>query len=251
MAQTTIQKTAAIRKGSVRVLIGDSFGALVDIGALREPVITSLAENQQIEFDNVTALKKFVKGNRVQIAFNLTEINLTNISKMDAGLVTLTTVAGSPTNVVDEVIAVATDTASRLAFKNGAGTKVTITAVNVAGGGASKTEGTDYEVFVDAYGYTNIVPIGTVTANWEVDYTYTPAASKKLVFNTTGTKTLKVARIINTDENNKDFKLDVQNVTNMLAPVITFATDEEADVAELPVQLEGEIVELVDEQQTT
>lgn len=251
MPQTTIQKTAAIRKGSVRVKIGDSFSSLVDIGALRKPVLTSLVENQVITFDNVEDLKKFVNGKKVQFAFDLCEINLTNISKLDAGLVTLTTVAASPVSVVNEAITVAADTAVRLANKNGDNSRVTISAVNVAGAGASKTEGTDYEVFVDSNGYTNIVKIGTGSQDWEVDYSYTPVASKKLTFAESGNKTLKVMRVENIDENGLTFKIDIQNVTNLKAPVITFKGDDEADVAELPVEMQGDIVEIVDEQQTT
>jgi hypothetical protein len=128
---------------------------------------------------------------------------------------------------------------------------VTISAVNVAGGGASKVEGTDYETFVDADGYTNIVPIGTVSASWEVDYTYTPNASKTITFNKIGTKTLKVLRVSNTDANSKTLKVDIENVTNIQAPAIDFAGDDEAEVATLPITLEGYIVEIVDEQQTT
>jgi hypothetical protein len=251
MSQTTIQKAEAIRKGSVKVEIGDDFNTLVDIGAIRDPKLTSMVEPQNIEFDNADDLRQFAEGDKVQFSFVLTEINLTNLAKFDGGLINISTTAASPVSVTNEIIAVATDTAIRLAHKNGANTKVTISAVNVAGGGASKVEGTDYETFVDADGYTNIVPIGTVSASWEVDYTYTPNASKTITFNKIGTKTLKVLRVSNTDANSKTLKVDIENVTNIQAPAIDFAGDDEAEVATLPITLEGYIVEIVDEQQTT
>ena len=105
MPQTTIQKTPAIRKGAVKVEIGDSFASLVDIGALRKPVITSLVEQQAIKFDNVEDLKKFVNGKKIQMAFDLCEINLTNLAKLDAGLITLSTVAGTPVAVQTKLMA--------------------------------------------------------------------------------------------------------------------------------------------------
>jgi len=100
--QTTIQKAPAIRKGSVRVMIGNAFNALVDVGALRNPIFKSLVENQAIKFDNVDDLKKFVLGKKAQITFDLAEINLTNMAQFDAGFMNLTTVAGSPTTVTAE-----------------------------------------------------------------------------------------------------------------------------------------------------
>lgn len=248
MSQTTIQQTAAIRKGSVKIQIGDNFSSLVDIGAIRTPKLTSLAQAQSIEFDNVDSLKQFADGKKVQFSFTLAEINLSNLALFDGGLVTVTPVAAAPVVVTNEVHAIATDTAVRLTHKNGANTKVTISAVNVAGAGAAKTEGVDYETFVDADGYTNIVPIGTVTASWEVDYTYTPNASKQMTFNTTGTKTLKALRVINTDGSGKTFKIDIENCTNVQAPAMDFPADDKAEVATLPVTLEGYLVEIVDEQ---
>jgi len=251
MSQTSIQKLAAIRKGSVKVQVGDDFSSLVDIGALRNPVFTAVVENQEIIFDNVDSLKKFVNGNKVEFSFDLAEINLTNMAKLDAGLVTLTTQAASPVSITDELHTLAADSAVRLNFKNGANTRVASIAVNAAGGGASKAEGTDYEVIVDAEGYTSLAKIGTGTLAVEVDYTYTPLASKTITLSASGNKTLKAMRITNTDENGKVFKIDIQDVTNLSAISIKFASDTAQDVALQAVQMKGTLVEIVDEQQVT
>ena len=257
MTQTTIQKTAAIRKGSTRVQIGDNFSSLVDIGALRNPVFTSLVENHEIPFDNVESQKKFVKGDKVQFAFDLAEINLTNLATLDAGLVTLDTVAGTPLVSQSEVIASGDWNYSKfieLANQESDGTQPTINSVTGSTDGALVLD-TDYFVIkvVDKWG---IYVIDSVTVTTEaqtitVDSDYTPAASKKLTFSTSGLKTEKVIRIINTDENSKDFKIDISAATNFEAPSIDFAGDDEEDVAILPVRVQGTIVEWVDEQQTT
>lgn len=255
MPQTSIQKTPAIRKGAVKVEIGDDFASLVDIGALRKPVMTSLAENQSIKFDNVSELKKFVNGKRIQMAFDLCEINLTNMAKLDAGLVTLATVASAPVGVTGEAKGTGWVVGKpiKLNYKNGANTIVA--SIVVKGNGSALALTTNYVTYVGdgtngELGYTYIVP---VTANATVitaDYSYTPNASKKLTFADSGTKTLKVMRISNTDENGKVFKIDIENATNFSAPVITFAGDDADDVATLPITFQGDLVEIVDEQQT-
>lgn len=257
MPTTTIQKSEAIRKGSVRIEIGDDIGSLVDIGAIRNPQFTSLAANQSIEFDNVDDLKKFVDGDKMQFSFDLAEINLTNLAQLDAGMVTLSTTAAA-------LVSGATQTALSggwsydnfiaLAGQNGSGAKPTINSVTGGTDGALVVN-TDY--FVVKQGNTwGIVVRDSVTVTTEaqdivVDYDYTPAASKKLVFNSQGTKVLKYVRVTNTDENGNEFRMDFNRATNFAAPTIDFAGDDEEDVAILPVTLEGYLVELVDEQQTT
>ena len=138
--------------------------------------------------------------------------------------------------------------------KNGDNTVVA--SITVKGGGSTLSLNTDYRIFVGdgsngELGYTFITPITSQAGAITADYTYTPNASKKIVFSDSGTKTLKVMRISNTDENGKIFKIDIENATNFSAPVITFAGDDADDVAVLPITFQGDVVEITDEQQTS
>jgi len=258
MPQTTIQKTPAIRKGSVRVLIGDDFDALVDIGALRNPVFTSLVENQAIVFDNVDDLKKFVNGKKVQVAFDLAEINLTNLAVLDGGLLSISNTAGTIVNNASQVIASgawAFNKFIEIANQNGNGTSPTVDSVTGGTDGAL-VAGTDYYVGQNAEGKWGIfiidsTDVTTLSQAITIVYDYTPNASKKLTFADSGNKTLKCMRLINTDEDSKTFKIDIENGTNFTPISIDFAGDDEEDVAILPIQFQGDVVEIVDEQQTT
>lgn len=255
MPQTTIQKTPAIRKGAVKVQIGNDFNTLVDIGALRKPVITSLAENQAIKFDNVDELKKFVNGKRIQMAFDLCEINLTNMATLDAGLVSLSVVAGSATPVTAEAHGTGWVVGKPIKLLNKNGDNTIVASIVVKAGGSALLLTTNYVTYVGdgsngELGATYIVPVTANALAITVDYSYTPNASKKLVFADSGTKTLKVMRISNTDENGKVLKIDIENATNFSAPVITFAGDDADDVATLPITFQGDLVEITDEQQT-
>jgi hypothetical protein len=256
MATTTIQAQASIRTGSLRIKVGDSFAALVDIGAIRKPKFASLAKNQEIAFDNVDSLKRFVDGDKAQIEFELCEINLTNLAVFDAGLITLTPVAGSATPVTGEAHGTGwtQGTPIRLTNKNGANTIVSSIVVKAAG--SALVLNTDYRTYVGdgtngELGYTYVVPVTSQSGAITVDYSYTPNASKKLTFSASGAKTLKCVRIENIDATGKVFRIDIEDATNTNAVSIDFPGDDEENVAVLPLKLEGSIVEVIDEQNPT
>jgi len=255
--QTTIQKSNAIRKGSVNIQVSDAndFNNLVDIGAIRDPVINPQNNEESIEFDNVKDLRQYSEGDKVQVSFVLNEINWSNIERMNSGMISVTNVAGSSTSVTDEDVVLNDDESTRLANKNGDDTKVTSITVTGSGGTPSYTEGTDYEVFVDAEGYTNLVIVdgGGISdgETVEVDYSYTPNAHKKVTFNRIGEKSKIGVRLVNTDGNDKDLKIDIQDCTNIEQSSLDFASDDESEVATYQINLEGYIKEIIDEQQTT
>lgn len=256
--QTTIQNEAAIRQGSVKVLVGDNFSSLTDIGALRNPVITSLIENQEIEFDNVSEMRKYVEGKKVQVTFDLAEINLSNIAELDSGLITLTTTAASPVSGAEQSVASGSWSYNNfiaIANQNGDGTSPTVNSVT-GGTDGSLTEDTDYYVGQDGDGTWGIFVIDSANVSTEsqeltIDYDYTPAASKKITFAEDGTKGSKVMRLINTDNDGNEFRIDIENGTNFTPISIDWAGDDEDDVAILPIDFQGDIKEIVDEQQTS
>lgn len=256
MPQTTIQKSPAIRKGSVKVQIGNDFASLVDIGALRDPKLTMLSEMQNIEFDNVSDLRQFAEGDKVQLAFILAEINLTNLAQLDKGMVEVTNVAGSPTAVTAEAHGTGWTQGQPIKLLNKNGANTSVASIVVKSGVTTLTLNTDYRVFVGdgtngELGYTFIVPVLTNAGVITVDYSYTPNASKKITFTKTGTKSLICVRITNTDANGLIYKVDLNNATNVQAQSIDFPADDEAEIATMPITLEGYIVEITDEQQTT
>lgn len=253
MTQTIIQDADTIRKGSIRVLIGDSSASLVDVGALRNAAFKSLVENQSIEFDNVPPLAKFVKGKRVQVTFDLAEIDFDNMAKFDGGILNLTTVAASPVTVTAEAHGTGWTLGQPIAttYKNGDNTAVSTLVVK--NGATTLTLNTDYRVYVGdgtngQLGHTYVVPLTAQSLAITFGYSYTPNASKKITFTDSGAKSLKYLRIINTDANGKEFRVDIKDGTNFSPIAVTFAGDTKDDVAILPIDFQGEVVEWVDEQ---
>jgi len=242
MSQTQVQDSQALKFGSVKLLLGDDAGSLVDVGALRGFSFESKAENSEVQFDNCPSITKFMKGDRGSFKFSLAEINLETLKKTDDGLVNIEYVAGTPVNVSGESVTLNADQSVALANKNGANTRVGSIVVT------GKTEGVDYEVFVDANGYTRLTKIGAGSWTANVAYTYTPNQAKKITFNTTGQKIGKYARIINTDSTGKEFRIDIQDVTNITPLALPFVSDNADDVMVAEMELEGTIVEVIDEQ---
>lgn len=255
MRQTAIQVPEALRKGSVRVLVGDDFNSLVDIGALRDAQVNFLAEGQTIAFDNAPSLDAFVKGDRIQVTFNLAEINLDTIAVLDAGLINLSTVAGTIVNNATQLLVAgswAYNTFIPIANQNGDGSAINIDSVTGATDGAL-VSGTDFIPTQDENGVYGIVildttDVTTLNQNVTIQYDYTPNASKKITANNAGKKTLKCMRLINEDNDGKTMKIDIENGTNKAPISIDFAGDEEDDVAIQAVDFQGDFVEFVDEQ---
>jgi len=255
MRQTTIQVPEAIRKGSVRVLVGDDFSSLVDVGALRNPIFKSLAENQAVKFDNVPDLNKFVLGTRVQVTFDLAEINFDNMAVLDGGILNLNVVAGTPTPVVAEAHGTGWVIGQPIRINNKNGDNTIVSTIVVKSGITTLALTTDYKTYVGdgtngTLGFTYITPVSAQVGAITFGYSYTPNASKTLTFNDSGTKTLKCMRLVNTDENSKEFKIDIEDGTNFAPISVDFAGDAEDNVGILAVDFQGNIVEWVDEQET-
>jgi len=255
--QTTYQNKETIREGSVRVLIGDDFQNLTDIGALRDPQFESLQENQEIEFDNVDRLRKFVKGDRAMISFDLAEINFENLAELDDGLVNLTTNDGSTVTGAQQQVAAGDwnyNDFIKLENQNGDGSQPTVNSVT-AGSDGSLTEETDLYVVTDEDGDWGIMVVDSTNLSTEdqtltIDYDYTPAASKTLTFNEDGSRNEKVMRIINENAAGEEFRIDLINGTNFTPVSIDYAADNEDDVAILPIEFQADVKEMVDEQNT-
>ena len=251
MTQTNLQKSDALRYGSVTLFIGDDFGSLINIGAIRNMSFEHKAENIEVAFDNVPSIKKFKNGKKASFIFDLAEIDITTFAKTDAGLVIKTDIAGTPVAITDESITLTGVDSKAFINKNGDGTLPSSIVVTDTGA-TPYTENTDYTIQLGADGYARIARIeGSGISDGEevlVDYSYTPNTSKKMTFNTGGTKTYKAARIENMNNEGKTFRIDLENVTNIKPLTTPFQADDSDDIMVCSMELEGSVKEIIDEQ---
>lgn len=261
MAQTTIQRNDAVRFGSAILSIGSSFASLTNIGAIRDLVFEHRGETLEVEFDNTASLKFFKNGQKGAFTFQLGEIDLTILSQLEQGLTSLATTAAA-------LVAGATQTLTsgewdvntfyEIENQNGDGSIITINSVTGGTDGAL-TVNDDYDLVVTGEGKYGIVLqdvaaatlLTTTAQDIVIDYDYTPNASKTLTFNDFGQKTEFVARIVNTNAAGNQLRIDITGVTNLTPLSMPFLADDGDDVSVIEMELEGTIVEIVDEQSTT
>lgn len=265
MAQTTVQRTAAVRLGSAKVEVGDSVAALVDLGAMRGVQIAESFDKVSVESDNAGTLREYIKNQRVAITGQMIEIDLDSFNKIRGGIDTYSTVAGGATPVTDEQVVLSGTLLKRLANKNGDGTEVTAIVVTDLTGVTTYVLNTDYVVALDAAGYTVIARIaGGSIGDGDtvlVDYSYTPATSKILSSGGKHTISPKVVRLTNTDANGKKLQVTVYYATVEEGITLEFPSDEADDVMVSPINMVGKVdvsrtvgdqlYEILDEQSTT
>lgn len=254
MSQTIIQNQPSIRAGSLKVELGNSLGSMVDIGAFQSIAgLEGTGRVVDIIYDNVPKSSKYVDGNRAKFAGDLVELNFDNIALMNGGQIVTTSIPG--TLVAGNVETIASgdwsfDMPFELAGQNSDGTIPTINSVTASVTGAL-TLGTDYNMVKMTNGNWAIVILTGAIAGTEsvdVDSDYTPSASKKTIFNATGIKSGVYMRLTNTNENGKKWIATLKGVVNIAPFSIDFAGDNEDGVAKMPVELEGEVIEIIDEQ---
>lgn len=251
--QTNIQNASAIRLGSVKLEVGTSLGSMVNVGALKGVSWKQKGKTDEIVFDNTEKIKKFSDGNIFAIVASLCEIQWDNIQAMNDGQVTVVNNAATLQTVVAEAHGTGwtIGTPIRTTYKNGDNTIVG--AIVVKSGVTTLTLNTDYRTYVadgsnGVSGYTYIVPLTAQAGAITFGYTYTPNASKTITFNATGTKVGKYIRITNTNAAGKTQVFTMSGTSNLTPLEISFASDNEANVSEMPIELEGTMVSVVDEQ---
>jgi hypothetical protein len=253
--QTEIQKPGAIRSGSIVLEVGPTLQTLVNVGALRDITLNQTGETQDIEFDNADKLRKFINGDQFALGATLAEIDWGNIGIMNDGQVNITSTPGSAVNGATQLVPTlewAFDRVIELDGQNADGSAPTINSVTGSSDGATS----DYTVVKLPNGkwgvsITSGGALSTENQDVTIDTDYTPAALRTVTFNQNGRLVEKFMRITNTDENGRTQVFILSGVTNVSPIELDFAGDEEADVATLPVSLEGRLVRIEDQQSTT
>jgi len=112
----------------------------------------------------------------------------------------------------------------------------------------------DYEVVKNGQGKYGVVlnlagaELTTVAQILTIDYDYTPNASKKLTLTNSGLKVGKAIRFTNVNSTGKNYKVDITNASNIVAMSFPFLADSADDVQTVSFEMEGTLVEIVDEQ---
>ncbi len=245
MFQTTVQEAKTLRFGSGKLEIGDDIGTLVNLGIMTDIVFEETFDRIVVTPDNGPKVTIGIRNHEASIQGNLLEVNLSNLNLIRGGIDNYETVTAAPVTVTNEAVVLNGTNFVRLANKNGNKTEVTAITVTNTAGAVTYARNTDYVMAVDSQGFTCIARIagGTITDKQtvHVDYTYTPAAAKKL---TSGGKYAiepKVVRITNTNDDNKEFRVTIYKAENAGGIKLELQSDHEGEVIPTPISLVGTV----------
>lgn len=240
MSQTRVQNKRSIRYGSSKVLIGDRFDKLIDIGAGRSIALKETITTVDIESDNAGVIKTLTTEHKMELTLDSLELNFENYAAARGGIDNINNYDGK-TEVTQKYI-VESDTYKRgeeikVPFKNADGSEVTITKVEKKNSmGNIIIEESSYEKIG-----TNGIKITDSKISPSTDtliITYT-RIMPKMVRMTTGGKTAvvkpKCIMLVNTNAEGKEFRIYLPQASVSGGLEFTFPSDKAQDV--MPIKL--------------
>lgn len=236
--QTGIQKVKSVRFGSGKLIMTTPTWD-VNIGAIRDANLTVTKSINELVLDNAKLPPK-VKIDEAVFSCNLYEIALENLQSID-GIADYSTIDGTPVTITNEALWTGwvVDKAVKLANKNGDNTAVTSLVVDAAG--TPLILNIDYRVFVGIDGYTYVYPLTVQVWVLTADYEYIPLASKQQVYKDI-IKTLATNKFkfVNTDEDAKEFGIEIYEGYNRAGIDATFLPDDTTDDAlSIPIEIKA------------
>lgn len=244
MAQTTIQDPKAVRFGSGVVEIGDTLETLVNIGGCNNVHFIHEFDKNEITIDNTGIFDGKVANQRAILEADLAEITVETLGQYLSGVAEVEIIGGAPQTVTAEEHTLRGNLFVRLNHKNSDGTMVASVVVRDKTSGTTAVLDTDYQLGVDADGYTVIgrIAASTVIADGavvEVDYQYTPAASKRLHVGGRTTLNAMIVRITNYNSDGEPLSITIYKATADQGIDIEFLADDSDEVNVCPIRIVG------------
>ncbi|MCZ9899276.1 hypothetical protein OFP91_14645 [Brachyspira hyodysenteriae] len=235
MSQTSVQEKKTIRYGSAKVLIGDRFDKLIDIGAGRSVAIKETMSTTDIESDNAGTIATLQTEHKMELTLDSLEVNFKKYAKARGGIDNINGYDGK-TEVTKEYI-VESDTYKRdeeikVPFKNADGSEVTITKVEKKNStGNILIEETSYEKIGNSGIKITENKISPSTDTLIITYTRT---MPKMVRMTTGGKSStikpKCIMIVNTNAEGKELRIYLPQASIAGGLEFSFPSDKAQDV---------------------
>ena len=235
MSQTSVQEKKTIRYGSAKVLIGDRFDKLVDIGAGRNVSIKESMSTADIESDNAGTIATLQTEHKMEVSLDSLEVNFAKYAMARGGIDNIDSYDGK-TEVTKQYV-VESDTYKRgeeikVPFKNADGSEVTITKVEKKNSmGNIIIEESSYEKIGNSGIKITDSKISPSTDTLIITYT---RIMPKMVRMTTGGKTStikpKCIMIVNTNAEGKELRIYLPQASIAGGLEFTFPSDKAQDV---------------------
>ena len=235
MSQTSVQKKRTVRYGSVKVLIGERFDKLTDIGAARSVAIKESMSTADIESDNAGVIATLQTEHKMELTFDSLEVNFEKYAMARGGIDNINSYDGKTEETQQYIVEA--DTYKRgeeikVPFKNADGSEVTINKVEKKNSsGNILIEETSYEKIG-----TNGIKITDTKISPSTDtliITYT-RIMPKMVRMTTGGKSStikpKCIMLVNTNAEGKELRIYLPQASIAGGLEFSFPSDKAQDV---------------------
>ena len=235
MSQTSVQKKRTVRYGSVKVLIGERFDKLTDIGAARSVAIKETMSTADIESDNAGVIATLQTEHKMELTFDSLEVNFEKYAMARGGIDNINSYDGKTEETKQYIVEA--DTYKRgeeikVPFKNADGSEVTINKVEKKNSsGNILIEETSYEKIG-----TNGIKITDTKISPSTDtliITYT-RIMPKMVRMTTGGKSStikpKCIMLVNTNAEGKELRIYLPQASIAGGLEFSFPSDKAQDV---------------------
>ena len=137
--------------------VGETVGALTNVGAMRDVVFEETFDKVFVPTDNAGDLERGIRNHRCAISDIWFELNWDNLAKVYAGVHKVTPADTTPVAITDESMTLDDRDFQRFAFKNGANTEVaSISVDNLAAATLTYIRDCDYVITVDPQGWTGL-----------------------------------------------------------------------------------------------
>ena len=232
------------------VAVKNDQGSWVDLGVTMEGgTLEATYETTKITGSRAEQILTAFREFTVSSTFTLAQIKLENIHLLMSGATNYTTTAADPVTVSDEDIAAgdwALNTFIPFANQNADGTVPG--SITVANAGALTLD-TDYLVIEGNAGEWGVYILDTVDTDigetLELNYTYTPAASKELTLGSNSVeitpRAFRIRKNLGTDAAPKYFGVEIYSATNEAGLSLAFPRYDEEDITTLEVTLNGDL----------
>ncbi|WP_028329181.1 hypothetical protein [Brachyspira alvinipulli] len=235
MSQTSVQNKKTIRYGSSKVLIGDRFDKLVDIGAGRNVSIKESMSTADIESDNAGTVATLQTEHKMEVSLDSLEVNFAKYAMARGGIDNIDEYDGK-TEVTKQYV-VESDTYKRgeeikVPFKNADGSEVRIIKVEKKNStGNILIEETSYEkIGTNGIKITDN-KISPSTDTLIITYTRT---MPKMVRMTTGGKSSTIKprciMLVNTNAEGKELRIYLPQASIAGGLEFSFPSDKAQDV---------------------
>jgi len=245
--QTTVQEKNAIRFGSGKFEVKPEGGEYINLGAMREIEFEETWEKVRVMSDNAGAIVLGIRNHQAALKGQMMEINLEKLKDLRGGLDTYETQAGTKETDVDQAVQAGSWSFGKfIKIENQNHDLGEITITTVKGNSTTYTADTEYSKVQDASGNWGIIVIDGENDADEahaltINYEYTPAAHKSIQSGHTMSINPVAVRVVNTNEDDKEFIIEVFKATTEDGITLSLPADDDEDPAMVPINLMGEV----------